>query len=122
VPQEMVRALHSELPDGVDVLASDAKLNPDDSPIPLEEEEHMEEDRMRDLRAAYLWWRDQKDYGPRAETVHRDFMQMKHEQEVKLYTIRRARHGLNDYPLKRQMIVAPVLRDDTAEKVMYRRR
>ena len=63
----------------------------------------------------------QQQYGPVAETVQRDFMRMKHEQEIKLYTIRRAKHGENDYSKKRQFILAPVLRDDTKEGVMYKR-
>ena len=104
---------------------------------------------MQNLREAYIWWlgikpnsfveyiyffikqnkqkkkhnnTDQKQFGPRSETVHRDMMQMKHEQEIKLYTIRRGRRGLNSYLRKRQMIVAPVLRDDTSEGVMYRKK
>lgn len=91
-------------------------------PTPLEEEERQEEERMRRLRDAYLWWKGQRQFGPRAETVHRDLMQMKHEQDVLLYTIRRAKHGANDYPRRRQMIVAPVLRDDTEDGVMYRKK
>ena len=53
--------------------------------------------------------------------MQRDFDQLKHEQEVKLYTLRRAKHGKNDYLRKRQFMVAPVLRDDTTEGVMYKR-
>eukprot|EP01064_Diplonema_japonicum_P001423 TRINITY_DN10910_c0_g1_i1.p1 TRINITY_DN10910_c0_g1~~TRINITY_DN10910_c0_g1_i1.p1 ORF type:complete len:256 (+),score=69.70 TRINITY_DN10910_c0_g1_i1:42-809(+) len=122
VPQDIVRSFHSGISKGEDVMNNESNINTDDSPIDIEEEEQMEEERMKLLRASYLWWRDQKQMGPRAETVHRDFMQMKHEQEIKLYTIRRAKHGKNTYFKKRQMMTAPVLRDDTTEGVMYRRK
>eukprot|EP01060_Flectonema_neradi_P039149 TRINITY_DN8503_c0_g1_i1.p1 TRINITY_DN8503_c0_g1~~TRINITY_DN8503_c0_g1_i1.p1 ORF type:complete len:259 (+),score=32.85 TRINITY_DN8503_c0_g1_i1:37-813(+) len=122
VPQEMVGVIHTGLQDGEDALAGDKIINSDGSPIDLKEEEIIEEERMRNLRDAYLWWLDQKQFGPRSETVQRDIMQMKHEQEIKLYTIRRAKRGLNSYQRKRQMMVAPVLRNDTKEGVMYRKK
>eukprot|EP01065_Artemidia_motanka_P042687 TRINITY_DN5770_c0_g1_i1.p1 TRINITY_DN5770_c0_g1~~TRINITY_DN5770_c0_g1_i1.p1 ORF type:complete len:270 (+),score=76.81 TRINITY_DN5770_c0_g1_i1:55-864(+) len=119
---DTVSTLHTGLEEGKDALRPQGVIRSDGSPVSLADEEGAEEDRMRNLRSAYQWWREQHQLGPRAETVHRDFMQMKHEQEVLLYTIRRAKHGLNDYRRKRAMVVAPVLRDDTAKGVMYAKR
>eukprot|EP01061_Rhynchopus_euleeides_P009292 TRINITY_DN18436_c0_g1_i1.p1 TRINITY_DN18436_c0_g1~~TRINITY_DN18436_c0_g1_i1.p1 ORF type:complete len:267 (+),score=68.50 TRINITY_DN18436_c0_g1_i1:103-903(+) len=122
VSQNMVQVMHSGLVEGKTVFEEDSdKVKADGSPLDLATEENVEEERMRYLRESYLWWRGQQQYGPRAETVQRDFMKLKHEQEIKLYTIRRAKHGENDYVRKRQLMNAPLLRDDTKEMVMYKR-